>query len=92
MDGGSPFCRPWGSCGVTWHCHIVDERTLPRCCQRHGTWISCERYQWWGGPEHAHLGWSFVHVSLSVHPCVIVIVHQLLVATLPTVVWPLHLV
>ena len=50
---------------------------LPCCCQQHGTWIPCERDQWWGGAELAHLRWSFVHVSSSVHPCVVVVIRQL---------------
>ena len=100
MDSHSPFCHLQGSCGVTWHCHIVNEWTLPHRCQRHGTWIPCERNQWWGGAELAHLGWLFVHVSSSVHPYVVVVVRscvvvviicQLLVATLPMAAWPLHL-
>ena len=96
MDGGSPFCHPQGSCGMTWHCHIVNEQMLPHHCQQCGTWIPCERNQWWGGAELAHLRWSFVCVSSSVHPCVVVclcvvaiIICQLLVAMLPTVAWPL---
>jgi len=73
---------------------------LPCRCQWHGTWIPCERNQWWGGAELAHLGWLFICVSSSVHPyvvivvhscVVVVIIHQLLVAMLPTAAWPLHL-
>jgi len=74
----------WDECGMghwLWHPKIYNDDLLVIVCRLVAT---------------SHLDSILVHVSSSVHPCVVihscvVTIHQLLVAMLPTAAWPLHL-